>query len=76
LVRPGVSLPRLAGLLRQHGDDEFLNGVVSSIDVLRFDIRCQLFSPLGSRLEAQPLYVSEEVCGVGPLFHLLALRRC
>jgi hypothetical protein len=69
-------LRRLVSLLRQQRDDEFLNGVVYSADVFRVDIRYQVRSPLVPRLEAQSLHVSEAICGVGPLFHLLALRRC
>jgi hypothetical protein len=53
LVYSGVSLRRVAGLLHQHCDDKFLNGVVSSTDVVRLDFRRDLRSAAVSCLEAQ-----------------------
>ena len=74
LVQPSISRRRLGSFLRQHGHDEFLNSVVSSINLLRFHIRRDLRFTHVYCPEAQPLYVSETIYRVGPLFHLLALR--
>lgn len=76
MVRSGVCLCRLVGFLRQYRHDECDDRVVISADVLYVDFRCYLCFRSVFRLEAQPLYVSEAICGVGPLFYLLPLRRC
>lgn len=74
LVRLSISLRRLAGFLRQHHHDECYERVVRSLDSLRIDFRRLPCLPILPGLEAQPLYVSEAIWGVGPLLHLPALR--
>jgi len=57
-----ISLRRLVGLLRQHRDDEFLNCVVSAIDVLHFDFRRYLRCSVIPGLEAQSLHIPDAIC--------------
>ena len=54
----GVSLRRLAGLLRQHGHNEFLDCALAPTDSLRRGFSQHLRFVAAPGLEAQSLYVS------------------
>ncbi len=76
MVRSGVCLCRLVGLLRQYRHDQCNDRVVCSLDTLLFDFRRDLHSAAVSSLEAQSRYLPATSRGVGSLLHLPALRVC
>ena len=73
LVRFGISVHWLAGLLRQHRDDEFFERALTPDDSLWSGVRRHLRFIAIFHLEAQPLYLPTEVRSVERVFYMRAV---